>query len=149
MAVEVGQAFPEVSGQTHDGKPWKLSDFRGKKNVVLYFYPRDLTPGCTREAIDFDRLLDGFAEANTEVVGMSVDPADSHQKFSIACGLHFPLLSDANGALSRQLGIFKDSGIASRTTYLIDKAGNVNRIWSVSQVDGHASDVLESARALA
>ena len=147
MNIQEGDVFPAVSGQTYDGQSIHLEDFRGNKNVVLYFYPKDLTPGCTREAIDFDRKLEEFAAHNTAVVGMSVDPIDSHQRFSQACGLHFPLLSDEDAAISRELGIISGN-YAQRTTFVIDTAGRVRRIFSVSQVDGHVDAVLEAVATL-
>lgn len=155
MNIKEGDRFPEVSAQTHDGRTVRLADFQGQKNVVLYFYPKDLTPGCTREAIDFDRKLGEFAARNTEVIGMSVDPVSSHQTFSQACGLHFPLLSDADQALSERLGILAAipghpelGKVAQRTTFVIDTNGQVQRIFSVSQVDGHVDEVLETVNQL-
>lgn len=144
MNIREGDRFPDVSGRTHDGKEIHLADFQGKQNVVLYFYPRDLTPGCTREAIDFDRKLGDFAARDAVVIGMSVDPASSHGTFSQACGLKFPLLSDEDHALSETLGILNDHGMAKRTTFLIDKTGVVKKIWSVAQVDGHVDEILEA-----
>ena len=143
MNIQEGDRFPEVAGSTHDGQEIRLSDFHGKKNVVLYFYPKDLTPGCTREAIDFDRKLDAFGAHDTAVIGMSVDPPDAHSTFSRACGLRFPLLSDEDRALSEKLGILTERGMAARTTFLIDKEGTVKKIWSVTQVDGHVDDILQ------
>lgn len=149
MAIDQGDQFPAVSGETYQGERIDLADFRGKKNVVLYFYPRDLTPGCTREAIDFDRRLDQFAAADTVVIGMSVDPPEAHQSFTAACGLHFPLLSDTDRSLSRTLGILNDNGThAKRTTFVVDKQGAVHKIFQVSTVDGHADEVLATVQKL-
>lgn len=143
MNIQEGDVFPDISGETHDGQMIRLSDYRGKKHVVLYFYPKDLTPGCTREAIDFDRKLNDFGARNAVVIGMSVDPASSHETFTKACGLHFPLLSDADQSVSSKLGILKD-GVAQRTTFVIDLNGKVRRIFSVSKVDGHVDDALHA-----
>lgn len=149
MAITEGERFPAVLGETYNGEMVDLSAYHGQKNVVLYFYPKDLTPGCTREAIDFDRKLDQFAEHNTVVVGMSVDPKEAHESFCTACGLHFPLLSDPDRVLSQQLGILNDSGTyAKRTTFVLDKAGIVRKIFHVTQVDGHVDQVLDVVRAL-
>ena len=148
LAVDVGDRFPTVEGTTHDGRTVRLSDFLGTRNVVLYFYPRDLTPGCTREAGDFNRLLGDFAAAGTEVVGMSVDPPSLHERFTSECGLAFPLLTDEGGTLSRTLGILGDSGMAMRTTYVIGKDGIVKHVYHVKGVDGHVDAVLNAVRAL-
>lgn len=148
MNIQEGDQFPEVSGQTHDGQVVNLADFRGTKNVVLYFYPKDLTPGCTREAIDFDRKLNDFAAHDTAVIGMSVDSSSAHGTFAQACGLHFPLLSDEDRSLSGQLGILSDAGMAKRTTFVIDRSGRVRKIFAVSQVDGHVDEVLETVSQL-
>lgn len=147
MNIREGDPFPLVEGTTFDGKTVRLLDFRGKKRVVLYFYPKDLTPGCTRESIDFDRKLDALAAEDAVVIGMSVDDADSHRAFSVACGLRFPLLSDRDQKISEALGILAN-GRAQRTTFVIDKDGVVRRIFSVKQVDGHVDEVLDAIRAL-
>lgn len=148
MNIQVGQAFPALSSTSHTGETIQLEDYQGKKNVVLYFYPKDRTPGCTREAIDFDRLLDDFHAADTEVIGMSVDSLDSHNEFSIQCGLRFPLLSDEEGKLGSQLGILNEKGLTKRVTFVIDKTGVVRQIYEVKSVDGHAQEVLEFVRTL-
>lgn len=155
MNIKEGERFPNVVGETHDGQTIRLGDYQGKKNVVLYFYPKDLTPGCTREAIDFDRKLNDFAAHDTVVIGMSVDPVGSHATFSQACGLHFPLLSDADQTVSQKLGILTEipghpelGRVAQRTTFVIDNTGYVRRIFSVSQVDGHVDEVLQAVQSI-
>ncbi len=149
MGLNEGEQFPDLNTQTHQGQAFSLSGYRGQKNVVLYFYPKDLTPGCTREAIDFDRKLEQFGEYDTVVVGVSVDPKSDHESFSAACGLHFPLLSDTDRTLSRQLGILNEKGTyAKRTTFVIDKTGKVRKIFHVTQVDGHVDQVLEAVSSL-
>ncbi|MBX5466703.1 MAG: peroxiredoxin [Firmicutes bacterium] len=148
MNIKEGDLFPEVVGTTYDGKTIRLEDYRGNKNVVLYFYPKDLTPGCTREAIDFDRKLGELESLDTVVIGMSVDPPGSHETFATACGLHFPLLTDEGGALAEKLGILNERQMARRTTFILDKAGRVRRIFEVGQVDGHADEVVRAVRAL-
>lgn len=142
----VGDRFPDLEGQTHDGTTVRLDDLRRNGGAVVYFYPRDLTPGCTREAIDFERRLDDFQRAGTAVVGVSVDPPDSHQRFSAACGLRFPLLSDEGGKLAGQLGILSERGTARRTTYVIDSDGTIRRLFEVKGVDGHVDEVLAAVR---
>jgi len=147
--IAEGDRFPHVSGKTFQGEQIDLSGYAGKRNVVLYFYPRDLTPGCTREAIDFDRKLADFDAHDTTVIGMSVDPLEAHQTFTTSCGLHFPLLSDEGGALSDTLGIKADQGYSRRTTFVIDKTGVVRKVFEVQGVDGHVDQVLEAVRSLA
>lgn len=148
MAIEVGDPFPAVEGTTHDGRAVRLEDFQGTRNVVLYFYPRDLTPGCTREAGDFNRRLGDFAALDTEVVGMSVDPPELHARFTSECDLRFPLLTDEGGRLSAVLGILGEGGTARRTTFLVGKDGRLRRVFHVKSVDGHVDEVLEAVRAL-
>jgi peroxiredoxin Q/BCP len=150
VAIREGDAFISIQGLTYEGTSVDLNAYRGQANVVVYFYPKDLTPGCTREAIDFDRRLDQFEQANTKVVGISVDPKEAHQAFATACGLHFPLLSDSDQAWSNQLGILNDAGTyAQRTTFVVDKSGTVRKIYAVKQVDGHADEVLAFVQTLA
>lgn len=148
LNIAVGDVFPEVAGETYDGQSVRLSDYQGKQHVVLYFYPKDLTPGCTREAIDFDRKLPEFQRYDAAVIGMSVDPPGSHQQFATACGLHFPLLSDEGGQLAARLGILNERGMARRTTFVLDKNRQVRHIFEVSQVDGHVDEVLNVIKAL-
>lgn len=147
MGVTQGERFPEFEGRTHDGRQIRTADLRGR-SAVVYFYPKDMTPGCTREAIDFDRRLDLFEALGTAVVGVSVDPSESHEQFTASCGLHFPLLSDEGGALAGRLGILNERGMARRTTYVLDREGVVRRVFEVKQVDGHVDEVLKAVRAL-
>lgn len=149
MQIAVGDSFPDFASETHDGTTVRLADYRNKQNVVVYFYPRDLTPGCTREAGDFNRRLAEFGALGTAVVGISVDPKEKHARFTAECGLSFPLLTDTGGALSGQLGILRDSGTSERTTFVLDKAGIVRRLFSVKSVGGHVDEVLEAVRSLA
>jgi peroxiredoxin Q/BCP len=146
MEIRVGDPMPDIEGRTATGETVRLADYRGTRNVVLYFYPRDLTPGCTREAIDFDRRLEEFAALDTAVLGMSVDPPERHERFIATCGLRFPLLSDAGGEWSRRLGILGERGTARRTTFVVDKEGIVRKAFAVQHVDGHVDEVLEAVR---
>jgi peroxiredoxin Q/BCP len=147
LAVEVGEPFPDLEGTTHDGRRVRLADLRGRATVV-YFYPKDLTPGCTREAMDFERRMDDFRSLEATVVGVSVDPPESHQQFADTCGLHFPLLSDDSGQWAGRLGILNDRGMARRTTFVLDAEGVVRRVFAVQQVEGHVDDVLAAVRGL-
>ena len=149
MNIRVGDKFPAFSGESQHGETIDLADFQGKQKVVIYFYPKDRTPGCTREAIDFDRKYDEFQEAGAALIGVSVDPLDSHKEFSMQCGLRFPLLSDDGRKLGEQLGILNEKGMTKRTTFVLAKDGTVEKIYEVNQVDGHADEVLDFVRGMA
>jgi len=125
-----------------------VGELIGKKNVVLYFYPKDFTPGCTREAQDFRDSKPDFDAANTEIVGVSADSGERHEKFTEKYKLTFTLVSDPKAALAAQCGAKGILGTASRTTYLIDKTGKVRHVWPKVSVGGHALDVLAKAKEL-
>lgn len=120
--------------------------------AVVYFYAADFTAGCTREAQTFNTLYDDFVDAGVEVVGISTDTAESHDRFRSECGLRFPLVADAGGSLTNSLGLMKDYGehgsFAARVTVLLDADGIIRRLWTVQDVDTHADEVLAAARAL-
>lgn len=151
----VGDALPDFALETPDGGSVKLSDFAGKK-LVLFFYPKDDTPGCTTENIDFSRLAPEFEKAGVALLGVSKDPPSKHQKFAQKHGLVAPLASDAaEGGLSDALGIWTEKqnygrtymGMV-RTTYLVGADGRIARVWDKVKVKGHADEVLAAARAL-
>jgi len=152
---QVGDPIPDIALTTTDGGTVRASDFAGRK-LVLFFYPKDDTPGCTTENIDFSALADEFAAAGTALLGISKDPPARHQKFAAKHALVAPLASDAEtGGLSDALGIWTEKvnygrtymGMV-RTTLLIDAAGRIARVWDKVKVKGHAAEVLEAARAL-
>jgi len=151
----VGDALPDVTLTTPDGGTVKPSDFLGRK-LVLFFYPKDDTPGCTTENLDFTALSAEFEQAGTAVLGISKDPPAKHQKFAAKHGLTVPLASDAEeGGLSDALGIWTEKqnygrsymGMV-RTTYLVGTDGRIARVWNKVKVKGHAAEVLEAAQAL-
>jgi thioredoxin-dependent peroxiredoxin len=125
-----------------------VDQFVGRKNVVLYFYPRDFTPGCTQEAQDFRDAKAQFDALNTEIVGVSADSGESHDKFAGRYELNFTLVSDPKQVLGGQCGTKGVLGMESRTTYLIDKEGKVRFIWPKVKVGGHADDVLAKVKEL-
>jgi peroxiredoxin Q/BCP len=150
-----GEAMPDIAMELPDGGQVKPSDFAGRK-LVVFFYPKDDTPGCTTENIDFTALADDFAQAGTAVIGVSKDPPAKHAKFAAKHGLKVPLASDAaEGGLSDALGIWTEKqnygrtymGMV-RTTYLVGADGRIVRVWDKVKVKGHAAEVLEAARAL-
>lgn len=151
----VGDALPDIVLTTAEGGAVKPSDFAGRK-LVLFFYPKDDTPGCTTENLDFSALAGDFAAVGTALLGVSKDPPAKHQKFAAKHALTAPLASDAEeGGLSDVLGIWTEKvnygrtymGMV-RTTYLIGPDGMIARVWDKVKVKGHAAEVLEAARAL-
>lgn len=145
--MQAGDGFPDVRVVDAEGRAASLSERLGGRPAVVFFYPADHTSGCTREAQDFQRLLPRFREAGVGVFGVSVDDTDSHRRFADDCGLEFPLLTDAGGALSQALGILNEGGRCRRTTYLLAGDGRVRRVWEGVKVDGHADEVLAAATA--
>ncbi len=147
--IAEGSAAPDFALPSDDGRMVKLSDFRGKQPVVLYFYPKDESPGCTKEACSFRDNLAEFKKAGIEVLGVSVDSAEAHRKFREKEKLNFTLLSDEDKEVTRRYGVLGSSGVASRVTFIIDKSGAVRKIYrDVSPAD-HAAEVLAFARTLA
>lgn len=148
--VQENEKAPEFSLNDQDGKRHSLSDYAGKK-VVLYFYPKDDTPGCTREATEFTELKDTFASHNTEIIGVSRDSVDKHKKFCDKHQLKITLLSDEEPFITEAYGVWQEKknygktymGIV-RTTVLINEDGIINKIWEKVKVDGHVEDVLNT-----
>ncbi|MDP3906609.1 peroxiredoxin [Novosphingobium sp.] len=151
----VGDALPDVALTTPDGGALRPSAFAGRK-LVLFFYPKDDTPGCTTENKDFSELADQFAAAGTALLGVSKDPPKKHLKFIEKHALTAPLASDAEvGGLSDALGIWTEKSMYGRTymgmvraTYLVGPDGRIARIWDKVKVKGHAAEVLAAAQAL-
>ncbi len=147
VKLNVGEKFPEIKGDTFEGEI-SGTEFRGK-NAVVYFYPKDNTPGCTREAKDFRDYKKDFDELDTRILGISTDSAKSHKKFAEKYDLNFPLLSDKGNILCSACGVKGIGGItAKRTTFLVDKTGVIRYIWEKVDVNGHAEDVLKKIREL-
>ena len=152
---DIGDLMPDIAMETPEGGQVRAADFRGRK-LVLFFYPKDDTPGCTTENIDFTRLKDDFDAAGTALLGVSKDPPAKHRKFAEKHCLAAPLASDAaEGGLSDALGIWTEKSMygrtymgMERTTYLVDAEGRIARVWRKVKVKGHADEVLEAARAL-
>jgi len=153
--IGIGDTFPDIALEAPDGGSVKPSDFAGKP-LVVFFYPKDDTPGCTTENIDFTALKGEFDQAGVAVLGVSKDPPTKHAKFIAKHGLTVPLASDAaENGLSDALGIWTEKqnygrtymGMV-RTTYLVGADGKVAKVWDKVKVKGHAQDVLEAAKAL-
>ncbi|HEU4753919.1 MAG TPA: thioredoxin-dependent thiol peroxidase [Armatimonadota bacterium] len=150
--LNVGDPAPDFELQDADGRTVRLSDLRGRK-VILYFYPRDMTPGCTQQACDF---RDRFAEiqaAGVVLLGVSPDSGKSHQKFAAKYELPFPLLADDEKRAATAYGVWKEKSLygrsymgIERTTFLIDEQGKLARIWPKVKVAGHGEAVLAALR---
>ncbi|MCF8720185.1 thioredoxin-dependent thiol peroxidase [Nitrospina gracilis] len=151
--IKEGSKAPDFTAVDQDGNKVKLSSFKGKKNVVLYFYPKDMTPGCTTEACDFRDLHNKFK--NTQVLGVSVDSPERHQKFIEKYELPFTLVSDEDKKVVQKYGVWQEKKLYGKTfmgivrsTFLIDKEGVVRKVWPKVKVKGHAEEVLESLKEL-
>lgn len=152
--LDISQPAPDFTLPVTGGGDITLSDLRGNA-VVLYFYPRDDTPGCTKEAIGFSEHLAAFEAAGTKVFGISRDTMAKHDKFTAKHELTVPLLTDEDGTMCEAYGVWveknmygkKSMGI-ERATYLIDADGTIARIWRKVKVPGHVEEVLEAATAL-
>lgn len=149
-----GQSAPTFTLPRDGGGEVALESLRGQK-VVLYFYPKDDTSGCTKEAIAFTGLAADFAAAGVAVLGLSKDPVASHDKFRAKHGLEVILLSDADSDVAECYGVWVEKSMygrkymgIERATYLLDEAGAIARIWRKVSVPGHAEQVLEAARSL-
>ena len=147
-------AAPAISLPRDGGEIVNLSDFSGKK-VVLYFYPKDDTPGCTKEAIGFTDMIDDFAAADTVILGVSKDSVKTHDKFVAKHELKIALLSDEDGDVCERYGTWVEKSMYGKTymgieraTYLIGADGKIAQVWRKVRVPGHVEEVLEAARAL-
>jgi peroxiredoxin Q/BCP len=152
--IEEGQKAPAFTLTADNGKKVKLSDFAGKP-VVLYFYPKDDTPGCTREACAFRDASAPLKKAGAVVLGVSADDTASHMKFRDKFKLNFPLLSDTDHKVAEKYGAWREKNMygkvsmgIQRSTFLIDPAGKVAKVWKRVQVDGHDQKVLEALNKL-
>ena len=143
-AVDVGQSAPDFELTDAQGKRVRLADFRGKRAVVLYFYPKDDTPGCTKEACSFRDSYESFKEAGAEVIGVSSDSEASHGKFASKYKLPFTLLADKSGAVRKQYGVPATLGLLpGRVTFVIDREGIVRHVFnSQLQATRHVDEAL-------
>jgi peroxiredoxin Q/BCP len=146
--LKVGDTAPDFTAPTDTGATVRLKDFRGKK-VILYFYPKDDTPGCTKEACEFRDLAGDFKKKDAVVLGVSVDGVDSHAKFKAKYKLPFPLVSDEDRKIVEAYGVWKEKSMygrkymgVERTTFVIDEKGMIAGIEAKVKVDGHAAAML-------
>ena len=146
MRVNVGDAAPDFKLASNTGREMTLSEFKGVKSVVLYFYPKDETAGCTKEACAFRDSYEVFKEHGAEVLGVSSDTVDSHKKFAENHNLSFPLLSDPHGEVRKAYGVPSSFGLfPGRVTYAIDKQGVVKYIFnSQTRPEQHVKEALKA-----
>lgn len=152
--VTVGKKIPAFSRPASGGKTWKLAEAAGKK-LVIYFYPRDNTPGCTKEGEAFRDLYPAFKKAGVQIVGVSPDSVQSHDKFSAKMAFPFDLLADEDRSLCMLFEVFKEKSLygrkfmgVERSTFLVDAAGVLRQEWRKVKVPGHAEAVLVAAKSL-
>jgi peroxiredoxin Q/BCP len=145
VKLNVGDKAPQIEGKDQDGKTWKLSDMAGKKAVLLYFYPKDDTPGCTKEACGFRDRIGDLKKENVEVVGVSFDSPESHQKFIAKHNLNFTLLADADGKIADKYGArMPDRPMARRISFLIGTDGRIKHITDDRSADKHLAEMQEA-----
>ncbi|HXI50461.1 MAG TPA: peroxiredoxin [Candidatus Saccharimonadales bacterium] len=147
---KVGDKAPLVEGKNQDGKNWKLADQIGKQVVLLYFYPKDDTPGCTKQACGLRDRMGDLKKDHVEVVGVSFDSAESHQKFREKFQLNFPLLADTDGAIADAYGVRREPGksMARRVSFLIGKDGKILHVTDVPSADVHLAEMKEAVAKL-
>ena len=153
--LQSGQTAPAFCSPNQDDKTICLDDFKNKNNVIVYFYPKDDTPGCTVEANQFTELADEFAQQDTVILGVSKDDCDSHRQFISKFGLRLDLLADTDGELCEQYGVWQEKekngekkmGIV-RSTFVIDKTGKLVHVEYGVNPEGHAQAMLETVQEL-
>ncbi len=150
-----GRKAPPFELADGGGKTVSLKELLGRGNLVLYFYPKDMTPGCTTQACDFRDTAARLKAAGAQVVGVSADSPESHRKFTDKYTLSFPLLSDADNRVTRLYGVYKKKSLygrefmgIERTTFVIDRAGVIRQVFPKVKVAGHADAVVEALKAL-
>ena len=144
---ESGQRLPDVEFTTEDGEKLSAGDLAGEK-TVLYFYPKDDTPGCTKEACAFRDRMSDYGDAGIRVYGVSLDSPESHRQFREKHNLNFPLLTDEDGRASEALGVLGDRGYAERVTFLLGPDGKIAKVYPEVSPETHADDILKDAATL-
>jgi peroxiredoxin Q/BCP len=146
--LKVGDEAPSIEAETYGGEKIRLSGYRGNKIVALYFYPKDYTGGCTKEACSLRDGMSDLEKLGVQVLGVSTDSVRSHEGFKEKHGLDFPLLSDKSKDIIKSYGVVSDSGSAKRETFLIDKAGVIRYIWTKVNVAEHSGEIAEKVKEL-
>jgi peroxiredoxin Q/BCP len=143
---QAGSLAPLVSGKNQEGKDWRLADAVGKRMVLLYFYPKDETPGCTKEACGFRDSIEDLKKFGVEIVGVSFDSAESHQKFIANHQLNFSLLADTDGKIADAYGVrMSGKSMARRVSFLIGKDGNILHVTDSPSADTHLAEMKAAA----
>jgi peroxiredoxin Q/BCP len=149
----IGRTAPDFTLPATTGENISLKQFKGKKTVILYFYPKDSTPGCTREACDFRDHAAELEQHKAVILGVSTDSLESHQHFKEKQKLPFPLLSDPDATVSKMFGVYKQKNLygkksmgIERTTFVIDRTGRIAQIYPKVKVEGHIQDLIEFVR---
>lgn len=145
MTINLNEPAPDFVLPEAGGKDIRLSDYRGKY-VVLYFYPKDMTPGCTTEACDFRDAHEEFSDLNAVIIGISADSIESHQQFMDKHALPFHLLADEDHQVASEYGVWKEAGGIDRSTFIIDPEGNLQKAFRNVQVKGHVDEALAYIR---
>jgi peroxiredoxin Q/BCP len=153
VELKEGEIAPDFAMKDGKGKVSRLSELRGKKSVVAYFYPKDFTPGCTTEAIEFTKDYEKFKNAEIEIVGISPDTEESHTKFRDKMGIPYQLVADTEKDVSRKYGVYglkkfmgREYMGVNRTTFLVDKSGRLVKIFARVKPAGHSKEVFEALR---
>jgi peroxiredoxin Q/BCP len=153
VEISEGSTAPDFTMTDKDSKDIKLSELRGKKDVVVYFYPKDFTPGCSTEATEFTRAYKKFKDAGIEIVGISPDDAESHSKFRDKMGIPYPLVADADKDVSKQYGVYglksfmgREYMGVNRSTFIVNKSGKIVKVFRKVRPAGHSQEVFESLR---
>lgn len=145
---KAGDKAPEFEAETYGGEKIKLSDYRGKSTVALYFYPKDNTPGCTKEACSMRDGMNDLTELGVQVLGVSTDGVKAHENFRNKFDLNFPLLSDKSKDIITAYGVESDYGSARRITFLIDKTGEIKHVWMKVKTSNHSEEVIDKVKEL-
>jgi peroxiredoxin Q/BCP len=150
IKLKAGDPAPDFEGPTSDGSKLGLKNFLGKRSVVLYFYPKDDTPGCTKEACSFRDNLQPIRNMSAEIIGVSLDSIESHRKFASKYGLSFPLISDKEKRIANAYGVLRETGTSTnRVTFIIDKTGKITKVFPKVDVTKHTEEVMSALKELA
>ena len=144
--LKIGDKAPAIEAETYGGEKIKLGNYHGNKIVAIYFYPKDYTGTCTKEACSIRDGMDALDKLGVQVLGVSTDSVKSHEGFKEKHGLNFPLLSDRSKDIIKSYGVVSDSGSAKRETFLIDKSGIIRYIWMKVNAAGHAEEIAEKVK---
>lgn len=144
--LQPGDKAPDFTATSTTGEEISLHDYAGSKSVVLYFYPKDDTPGCTHQACEFRDARSDYDAADAVVLGVSTDDQASHEAFTSKYSLNFPLLVDSDGTICDLYGVPRNGDFAARITFLIAPDGTVEKVWEKVNVVGHAADVLDAIK---